>query len=273
MEFYYHHYLIVLSAAFLGLERLRPWRRRQRVLRRGLFEDLFYLAFNGHFLGLLLAQATVHTAAWFATATDQVGLYRMIHAGVASGWPIWVQVLVAFVGLDFVQWSVHNALHRVPWLWEFHKVHHSIEELDWIGNFRFHWVEVIVYKAAQYLPLILLGFDGGVLLAFAVVQTASGFFNHANLDVDIGPLKYVLNNPRMHVWHHDRDEIAPPGVNFAILFSAWDWIFGTAWLPDDDRQPRRLGFDGLEEFPRSVPGQVVHPVPLPRRKRRPSGAA
>ena len=264
MELYYHHYLILLAIAFVGVERMRPWRRRQRMLRRGLALDLFYLVFNGHFLGLFLAQVTAHTAAWFADAVGWAGLQDMLYSGVASGWPLWVQVLVAFVGLDFVQWCVHNALHRVSWLWEFHKVHHSIEELDWIGNFRFHWMEVVVYKTAQYLPLILLGFDGGVLLLFAVVQTASGFFNHANLDVDIGPLKYVFNNPRMHVWHHDRDEMAPPGVNFAILFSAWDWIFGTAWLPGDDRQPRRLGFEGIEAFPRGVVGQVTHPVRVPR---------
>lgn len=267
MELYYHHYLIILAVIFVLLERLRPWRRKQRLVRRGLGMDLFYLAFNGHFLGLMLASVTVHTARWFADVTGWVGASDLLYAGVASDWPIWVQVLVAFVGLDLVQWSVHNALHRVPWLWEFHKVHHSIVELDWIGNFRFHWMEVVVYKTAQYLPLILLGFDGNVLLAFAVFGTASGFFNHSNLDVDIGPLKYVFNNPRMHVWHHDRDEITPPGVNFAIHLSVWDWLFGTAWLPEEDRQPRRLGFEGLEEFPASLPGQVVHPVHLPRREK------
>jgi len=271
VELYYHHYLIALAALFVVLERLRPWRREQRVLRRGLANDLFYLAFNGHFLGLMLAQATAHTAAWFAEAAGWAGLQNMLYAGVASGWPIVVQVLVAFVGLDFVQWSVHNALHRVPWLWEFHKIHHSIEELDWIGNFRFHWGEVIVYKAAQYVPLILLGFDGSVLLAFAVFGTVMGFFNHSNLDVDIGPLKYVFNNPRMHVWHHDRDEIpVPPGVNFAINFSVWDWMFGTAWLPDADRQPRRLGYEDMEALPRHLPGQLVHPLRV--RKRAPATA-
>lgn len=261
MELYYHHYLIGLSLLFLGLERLRPWRREQRVWRRGIVVDLLYLVFNGHFLGLWLAQLTAHTAAWFAQAVGWAGLNSLLDARMASDWPLALQVVVVFVGLDFVQWSVHNLLHRVPWLWEFHKVHHSIEELDWIGNFRFHWMEVLVYKAAQYLPLVVLGFDGGVLLAFAVFGTFMGFWNHSNIDLQIGPLRYVFNHPRMHVWHHDRDEVPiPPGVNFAINFSVWDWIFGTAWLPDTDRQPKRLGYEGIEDLPRDWPGQLVHPV-------------
>lgn len=265
---YYHHWLILLSALFVILERLRPWRREQPVLRRDLPLDLFYLVFNGHFLGLGLAQLTVHSARWFADASDLVDLRGFLFAGHAGSWPIWAQVLVAFVGLDLIQWTVHNVLHRVPWLWEFHKVHHSIERLDWIGNFRFHWVEVVVYKSAQYVPLIWLGFDGGVLLAFAVFGTFMGFWNHSNLDVDIGPLRYVFNNPRMHVWHHDRDEVPiPPGVNFAINFSVWDWIFGTAWLPDTDRQPQRLGYEGVESLPPDPVRQALHPIRIGRPSR------
>jgi len=50
----------------------------------------------------------------------------------------------------------HNLLHRVPWLWTFHKVHHSITTMDWIGNWRFHWMEIVVYKTLQWLPLAWL---------------------------------------------------------------------------------------------------------------------
>ena len=258
---YYHHYLMILAVIFLILERLRPWRGAQRVLRPGLWTDALHLVFNGHFLGLWLSQVTVHTARWFADATGSVGMQEFLYGGFVGDWPIALQVAVCFVGLDFVQWSVHNLLHRVPWLWEFHKVHHSILELDWIGNFRFHWMEIVVYKAAQYIPLALLGFDGGVLLAFAVFGTFMGFWNHSNIDLDIGPLKYVFNNPRMHAWHHDRDEVPiPPGVNFAINFSVWDWIFGTAWLPETDRQPRRLGYDGVEHMPANFFVQESHPL-------------
>ncbi|RKZ11765.1 hypothetical protein DRQ53_08445 [bacterium] len=256
----YWPWLIVISLAFLVLERLRPWRREQRVLRNGWMTDLLYLALYGHFFSLLLAMVTVHTARWFASAVEFAGAGFLTGTPVASGWPIWAQVLIAFVALDFIRWCVHNLLHRVPWLWELHKIHHGILELDWAGSFHFHWVEVIVYKAVLYVPLLLIGIDSSVLFASALFSTFMGHFNHANLNVDIGWLKYVFNNPRLHVWHHDRDEVPLPGANFAIDLALWDYLFGTVWMPETDRQPRRLGFEGIDEVGEGFVRQLFWPV-------------
>ncbi len=81
---------------------------------------------------------------------------QALQRGLVSGWPPLMQFLVALIVLDLIQWSVHNLLHRVPWLWRFHQVHHSIEVLDWAGNLRFHWMEVVIYRSAPYVPLALL---------------------------------------------------------------------------------------------------------------------
>lgn len=231
--------LVVVSVAVALLERMLPARPRQRALRPGLGSDLAYLVFNGHFLGVGLA--------WLAAKTVDPWLGTRFDLHLASSWPVWLQAIVAIVVLDFAQWTIHNLLHRVPWLWEFHKVHHSVRdgEMDWIVSFRFHWVEVIVYKALQYLPLALLGFAGEALMVHAVFGTLVGHLNHANLDWGHGRWRYLLNSPRMHLWHHDAD--APRACNFGIIFSLWDWVFGTAYLPD--HPPRRLGFDGQEAMP------------------------
>jgi sterol desaturase/sphingolipid hydroxylase (fatty acid hydroxylase superfamily) len=165
-----------------------------------------------------------------------------------------------------LEWCVHNLLHRVPWLWEFHKLHHSIEELDWIGNFRFHWMEIVVYQSLTYFPLVILGVDGGVILAIAVAVTLIGHLNHSNLNITWGPLRYVVNSPRMHVWHHDYEWPAdrPYGVNFGIALSLWDWLLGTAYWPAPEKapqqQPRRLGFHGIERFPRTLLGRLTYPL-------------
>ena len=231
--------LAIASVAVALLERLTPARRWQPALRRGFLSDLAFLVLNGHFLGVGLA--------WVAARTVDPLLGARFDLHLASSWPLWVQAPVAIVVLDFAQWTIHNLLHRVPWLWEFHKVHHSVRdgEMDWIVSFRFHWAEVVVYKTLQYLPLALLGFAGEALMIHAVVGTVVGHLNHANLDWGHGPWRYVLNSPRMHLWHHDADATA--GRNFGIIFSAWDWLFGTAYLPD--HPPRRLGYRGQEEMP------------------------
>jgi sterol desaturase/sphingolipid hydroxylase (fatty acid hydroxylase superfamily) len=91
------------------------------------------------------------------------------------------------------------------------------------------------------------------------VTTIWGDFNHANLDAGLGPLGYVLNNPRMHLWHHDQSSEGGVAKNFGVVFSAWDFLFGTAYWPRE-RSPERLGYPGMEEMPRSFHGQLLWPV-------------
>lgn len=256
----YFFWLIAASLFCFLLERLAPWRRNQPVLRRGIFQDFFWLFFNGHFAAVLLA----FPAAWAVGRINE--LFGLVHLPVPESVallkaaPLPLQFVVVLVVKDFLEWSIHRLLHRVPWLWEFHKVHHSIEALDWIGSFRFHWMETVVYRGLTYLPLIILGIDARVVLANAVVGTLIGHLNHANVRIDWGPLRYVINSPRFHVWHHDRELHGPHGQNFAIVLSAWDFLFGTAYLPRDEEQPEALGFDGDDAFPCSTVARLLHPV-------------
>ena len=76
-----------------------------------------------------------------------------------AGAPLWLQFGAFFLPKDFIEWNIHRLLHNVPWLWEFHKLHHSIERLDGIGNFRFYWAEIVVYKTLSYLPLVIIGLE------------------------------------------------------------------------------------------------------------------
>ena len=256
----YWLWLAALSAAFVVLERLWPRDARQGLLRPGLGTDLVYIVLNGHWLGVGLALLTEPLARALDAALAAHG--ASLHLRVAAAWPWWTQLVVAFVVLDFLQWSIHNLLHRVPALWELHKVHHSIQVMDFWGSMRFHFGEIVVYKSLQYVPLALLGFDGRALFVVAVVSTAMGHFNHANLRVAMGPLRYVFNGPEMHLWHHAHPSAGPTNVNFAINLALWDWLFGTAYLPGDGAAPARLGFADIESFPRDPLRQELWPLRL-----------
>lgn len=251
----YPVWLASLGLLFTALERIWPRRRQQPLLRRGLFTDIAYVVFNSHYLGILLAYATV----WIAPVPIK---------GQWLGQASWaVQFVVALVAMDFLQWAIHNLLHRVSWLWEFHKVHHSIVEMDWIGNWRFHWGEILVYRTLLYIPAALLGARGDVLFWVGVLNTAIGHFAHANLRWHIGWLKYLVNSPEMHIWHHNHPSAGPVNKNFAITLAVWDWLFGTAHVPADD--PARLGFEGIEKYPEQLPGQWLAPFQgMPRQARR-----
>jgi 3-mercaptopyruvate sulfurtransferase SseA/sterol desaturase/sphingolipid hydroxylase (fatty acid hydroxylase superfamily) len=253
--------LVLISAFVALLEFLIPKRKEQRQLRDRLLSDFVHLAFNGHFLGVILfGIATTwvlpHLDAWLAS----VGWTEVLYRNAAASWPMWAQIIVAILVIDFIQWAIHNLLHRVSFLWEFHKTHHSIidGEMDWIVSFRFQWVEVLVYRSLLYLPLAFFGFSETAVLVHAIFGTLIGHLNHANLDLDWGPLRYVLNSPNMHIWHHDYDGDTETTVNFGIILSTWDWIFGTAKMPD--RPPARLGFAGVETFPTNFFSQSIWPL-------------
>jgi sterol desaturase/sphingolipid hydroxylase (fatty acid hydroxylase superfamily) len=245
--------LIGASLAFAAAERLRPW-RQQRLVRRGVFTDLAYLGFNGHVLALLLAPAVTI----LAPAAESLIAPWLGKAHLAS-LPLWSQFLLAFFTVDLLQWGIHNLMHRVPALWAIHRVHHSITEMDWIGSMRFHWLEIVVYRSLQYVPMLLFGFDWRVLAWLAAFSTVMGHFNHSNLRPSLGPLRYLLNDPTMHIWHHDAQRHGNHGCNFGINLSLWDWLFGTAYLPRDRVQPAALGFPGIEDFPDNFVTQQTWP--------------
>jgi sterol desaturase/sphingolipid hydroxylase (fatty acid hydroxylase superfamily) len=254
----YWHWLAGISLFFALAERLRPARPAQPLLRGQWANDLFYLAFNGHFYALLAGGIAGALALRTRAALSPWLPFAGPGEGLAA-WPAWAQFAVYLLASDFLQWGVHNLLHRVPFLWQFHKVHHSIHTMDWAGNFRFHWIELVVYRALLYVPLSLLGGDGGPLFAVAVFATFWGHLNHANLDVDLGRLGYLFNSPRMHLWHHDASDEGGVAKNFGIVLSLWDWLFGTAWWPRE-RTPGRIGYPGDAELPPDLPRQMLFPL-------------
>ncbi len=253
----YTTWLLVVSLFWVIAERLRPERRAQPVLRPQFGNDLFYLAVNGVRYGALLAWL-----GWLPKLADEAPsrLSFLPAQGWLDGRQFIVQVLVFLLLSDFLQWCIHNLLHRVPFLWQFHKVHHSIHRMDWIGSFRFHWMEHVVYGSLSYIPVVvLLGGDGPPLLCAAVFGIFWGHFNHANIRLDLGRAGYVFNSARMHLWHHDASDEGGTAKNFGIVFSCWDWIFGTAYWPRD-REPERIGYPGDEEMPRDVLRQELFPL-------------
>ena len=253
--------LLAISIGVMALEAWRPWRSAQRQFRPRLISDLTHLVFNGHFLGVLVYLAWERGIEPAVRGSlDRTGLGSWGFFDAAATWPIWVQIVVALFVIDLVQWGVHNLLHRVPFLWEYHKVHHSVRdgEMDWIVSFRFHWMEVVVYKSVLYLPLAFFGFGTEAILTHAIFGTLIGHLNHANLNWDYGPLRYLLNNPRMHLWHHDVNGDAKSTVNFGVVFSCWDYLFGTARVPHDP--PEAIGFDGVERLPKHFLGHALWPL-------------
>ena len=255
----YFYWLIAISLFFFLLEIFRPWRADQPKFRKDFWLDAFYMFFNFFLFSLIIYHAASElVVTWFKELLASVGIKNLVAIQVGN-LPVWVQLLVLFVVRDFIQWNVHRLLHRVPFLWEFHKVHHSVEQMGFAAHLRYHWMENVVYNTLQYIPLALIGFGINDFIIVHLITTVIGHCNHSNIRVPLGPLKYLFNNPQMHIWHHARD--LPPehryGMNYGLSLSIWDYLFRTAYIPHNGRDIP-LGFHDMKEFPQTFWGQMTH---------------
>ena len=201
----YFYGLIAISLIVWGLEIVFPWRKNQSIFRKDFWLDTFYMFFNFFLLNLIILIALSNTAAEFLNdILNLVGLslsnFQLFDAGDL---PKWLGLIIFFLVSDFVQWNTHRLLHRFEFFWNFHKVHHSVKEMGFAAHLRYHWMEPIMYKSLLYIPLALIANysaqDVAIVYFFSI---AVGHLNHANLGWDYGFLKYVFNNPKMHIWHH-----------------------------------------------------------------------
>lgn len=174
--------------------------------------------------------------------------------GPLSRQPLWLQAVEIYVVFDFIGYWTQRLFHGKTW-WPFHAVHHSTEDLDWLGSVRVHPVNELVTKALQVSPLLLAGFNPLVTLSAAPVLTVFAIFLHANVNWDFGPLRGVLASPVFHRWHHSKDREAWD-KNFAGLLPIWDRLFGTYYMPKD-QWPESLGIH--DPMPSHVMGQLWVP--------------
>ncbi len=255
----YFYWLLGVSAFFLILEWVRPWRKNQRRFRKDFWLDLFYMFFNFFIFSLIIYNAASDVVVhFFNDILASVGITNLVAFEVMS-WPTWAHLVLGFFVRDFVQWWTHRLLHRVPFLWEFHKVHHSVKEMGFAAHLRYHWMETIVYRSIEYLPLALIGIGLRDFFIIHIFTLAVGHFNHSNFKLNLGPLKYIFNNPQMHIWHHAKSlpKDRHYGVNFGLTLSIWDYLFKTNYIPKSGKNIE-LGFPDDEKFPDNFVGQITH---------------
>ncbi|MDG2000454.1 MAG: sterol desaturase family protein [Alphaproteobacteria bacterium] len=156
-------------------------------------------------------------------------------------------VVVSFLFLDLGIWLQHLLFHKVGFLWRFHKIHHSDEEVDFTTGIRFHPIEIIISMIYKFILIAIIGPSIALVIIFEIILNASSIFNHGNIKIK---RKYDLNfrklivTPNMHRIHHSEEE-KETNSNYGFNFSIWDRVFGTY------RENSAKGDDlivGLEEF-------------------------
>ncbi|MEG3851028.1 sterol desaturase family protein [Microcoleus sp. herbarium19] len=238
---------IILTCIFMPLERIFAL-HNQKVFRLGWATDATYF-FTGHFIG---RAGAIVVAVTLSMMTDL--LKPELQSKIASQ-PIWLQFLEAIVISDLAYYIAHRLLHEVPWLWQFHAVHHSIEHMDWLAAVRVHPCEQLFTQICKMLPLYWLGFTKEAFAVYALYSAAIAFLIHANITIKFGVLKWFVATPQFHQWHHTKiPEIN--NKNFAVQLPLLDLLFGTLYMPAGKR-PRKYGVS--DRIPVGYLGQLLYP--------------
>ena len=247
-------WLVLLAVIFLPLERLFAV-HPQKFFRKALAQDLGYYFISGLVPALLLSVPL----SLVALAAQGIVPYRF-QAAIAA-WPLWQRILAGLVVGEVGFYWGHRWTHEIPFLWRFHAVHHSPEQIYFLISSRAHPLDNVFIRLCGLIPAYILGVaspltPAGGLVATLIVLLATiwGFFIHSNLRWRLGPLEWLIATPAFHHWHHTLDE--PRDRNYASMLPWIDWIFGTHYLPRK-RWPPNYGTE--TKLPDSLRSQLVYP--------------
>lgn len=218
-------YSIIIGTAilFVLLERVFPYNNGQKILRSGFFNDLaLYTIAQSYILGIIIFTFIIRSI------DESTGLSRLrLFADV----PIWAQLVFFTITHDFYIYWMHRWQHKNKYLWRLHEAHHSPKEVDWLSGSRSHAAEILINQTVEFLPIVLLGAPPEVAAYKGVISAVWGMYIHSNINVKTGALQKIINGPEMHRLHHTTGK--GRNKNFATKFAFWDWIFGSAFLPEE----------------------------------------
>lgn len=208
--------LILLGAAETFLERTpRPPDRRHRWPANAALTALNILA-----LGALPVSGLVFADRMAAAG---IGLFNAIPAA-----PL-LAITAGILARSFTGWATHLAMHKIPLLWRFHRVHHCDTHLDIATTVRFHPVEFLINLPIMLGAIALFGIPPVAIMLYEILDAAMNVFTHANIRLPRRVdrvLRILFVTPDMHrvhhsSWHRETDS------NYGATLSIWDHLFGT----------------------------------------------
>jgi lathosterol oxidase len=247
--------LLVMTIVFVPVERIWPLHPGQGTFRPEWTTDTFYFV-STHLPAQLITFGVLLPATF---ASKWLAIPSL--AQTVGSLPFYAQLPLAIVVADLAQYAVHRAFHRIPFLWRFHSIHHSVKTMDWIAGSRSHFVDILVTRGLILIPMTLLGFSQSTLAAYLVFVAFQATFSHTDFRPRIKWLEPHFVTVRYHHWHHAADPEAVD-VNFAIHLPLIDRWFGTFYLPKD-AWPERYGLVGA-----SVPDGFFRQFLAPFRSRK-----
>ncbi len=207
------------------------------ILEKGIPSIHFeYKKFNHGLLNLSLTIMTllinlVGAGLIFKTAeynlSNQAGL---INLNQIVDMPLWFKVIIAIIVLDFIgAWLIHMLEHKIKFMWLFHIIHHTDQNVDVTTGLRHHPIEAVFRLTFTTIAVLFSGATIGIVMLYQTISAFAAHFSHANFET---PEKYdkllswIFVTPRFHRLHHHY-VLPHTDHNFGNIFSIWDHLFRT----------------------------------------------
>jgi sterol desaturase/sphingolipid hydroxylase (fatty acid hydroxylase superfamily) len=244
-----------LGGVFYVVEKLRPIHTGLKFLNKDFKVEFLHMIANDVVFGplLLLTLTFILSHTLFYIMPDR------LFEDIIALWPFVLQILAASLFMDLLTYLRHRFTHY--YWWHYHAVHHSALEITWLTKNRLHPLDLAMAVLFDVTGMHLLGFSPDAIYFAAIINTSVDYFAHANLDVTIAkPWRYLINNPRLHRWHH-ANQIEAYNKNFCSTYPLWDLLFGTYHYPEG-RLPDGYGIAPKEQaaMPVDYLAQLLHPV-------------
>jgi sterol desaturase/sphingolipid hydroxylase (fatty acid hydroxylase superfamily) len=235
--------LIALVVATGICERIWPAEPRP-LLARGHVQDVCYLALHAVLVIPLMTLLSVGAAELVSSHLPWIELPWTRH------WPALLVVPLTIVAMDGANWLAHFADHRLGFLWRFHALHHSQEELSVLTSFRAHPLMHTTGFVLATFPVMALMPERPIAPVLITVYVCIGTLQHANLRWTYGPAGRVIVSPAYHRLHHALDN---QGTNLGVVLTVWDVMARRARFPHRSDSVGRTGLAG-----RPVPVEQAH---------------
>jgi sterol desaturase/sphingolipid hydroxylase (fatty acid hydroxylase superfamily) len=242
--------LLLMAVIFIPIEMVFPMRKGQPTFHAEWRTDLVYFCIS-HLLIQFFGVITQQPAQFFFGWMGLSGLHTW-----TQSLPFPIELLFAFFITDLSQYWTHRFFHTHHFLWRFHSIHHSTENMDWLAGSRTHFIDIFVTRSMAFVPLYVFGFSTITFNVYVIFMAIHAVLIHSNTRINFGVIKYIFATPQYHHWHHCKDP-NHYGKNFATIFPFIDKMFGTYYLPKN-QWPADTGL--LEaNFPKGYVRQAIYP--------------
>jgi len=242
LTFFLSILIILIIAEILFPKKKRIHNRKDRWITNGLITLINTASVNIVHIAIPL----IAIVAAVDVSNGKMGLFNIIN------FPIWIEIILTVIILDFIIWGQHLLSHKIPFVWRFHRMHHTDRDLDVTTAVRFHPFEIIFSMFIKITSIYILGASAIAVIIFEIMLNGMAMFNHANLRIPFrieNILRKFIVTPDLHRIHHSI-YIDEHNKNFGFSLSIWDKIF-KCYLdqPRDGHKDMKLGLKWQNDKP------------------------